>query len=216
MPFLGPILEPAHSIGYYFRSRWVHGRGLGLLLLSPGLVLVNYGLAEVSGPSGRMICTGQQSCHQHRPSLSLATLRVPDQGPEISQEGRQVLFTRFGRLPGSRMCTDRVGMGLGLYLGREYAETMHGSLRLEATGSDREHGLLHCKVSARGPPGSRDARRAPPYARSGSLTTCGCIFQPGQGAGCFLLLRARLYPETHINHTDVGEHRRRIRVLLDS
>ena len=61
-------------------------------------------------------------------------VRVRDHGPGIPEEGRSMLFTRFGRVPGSRMRAGRVGTGLGLYLGREYARAMGGTLELESTG----------------------------------------------------------------------------------
>jgi signal transduction histidine kinase len=66
-------------------------------------------------------------------------IRVCDHGPGIAPEGRAVLFTRFGRLPGSRTRAGRVGTGLGLYLGRAYAEAMGGELELEATSA---HGSM--------------------------------------------------------------------------
>ncbi len=62
-------------------------------------------------------------------------IRVLDLGPGIPDSSRDVLFTRFGRVPGSRMRAGRVGTGLGLYLGRAYAEAMGGTLCLESTGS---------------------------------------------------------------------------------
>jgi signal transduction histidine kinase len=61
-------------------------------------------------------------------------VRVRDFGPGIPEDGRIVLFTRFGRIPGSRMRAGRVGTGLGLYLAREYALAMDGSLDVEDTG----------------------------------------------------------------------------------
>ena len=64
-----------------------------------------------------------------------------DYGPGIPEEGRNVLFTRFGRIPGSRMRAGHAGTGLGLYLGRAYVEAMGGTLDLEETG---ESGSTFC------------------------------------------------------------------------
>jgi PAS domain S-box-containing protein len=63
----------------------------------------------------------------------MCVVRVHDRGPGIPEEARGILFSRFGRVPGSRMRAGRVGTGLGLYLGREYAQAMGGSLELEST-----------------------------------------------------------------------------------
>jgi signal transduction histidine kinase len=64
----------------------------------------------------------------------LAVVRVCDCGAGVPVEGRERLFTRFGRLPAGRIRAGRVGTGLGLYLGRLLAEGMRGSLDLELTG----------------------------------------------------------------------------------
>ena len=66
---------------------------------------------------------------------SMLAIRVRDFGPGISDQGRELLFTRFGRAPDSHIRAGRVGTGLGLYLGRQLAHAMGGSLDLEATGS---------------------------------------------------------------------------------
>jgi PAS domain S-box-containing protein len=63
-----------------------------------------------------------------------AIVRVRDFGAGVSEQGRERLFTRFGRLPGSRIRAGRVGTGLGLYLARGFARAMHGDVELEATG----------------------------------------------------------------------------------
>ena len=63
-----------------------------------------------------------------------AFVRVRDFGAGVSEQGRERLFTRFGRLPGSRIRAGRVGTGLGLYLARGYARAMHGDVELEASG----------------------------------------------------------------------------------
>jgi signal transduction histidine kinase/CheY-like chemotaxis protein len=70
------------------------------------------------------------------PEEGSGALRVLDRGTGVSPEGREYLFTRFGRVPGSRMRAGRVGTGLGLYLGRGLARAMEGDLDLESTGPD--------------------------------------------------------------------------------
>ncbi len=64
---------------------------------------------------------------------SRATVLVRDRGAGIPAEGRERLFTRFGRVPGSRMRAGHVGTGLGLYLGRSLARAMDGELDLAST-----------------------------------------------------------------------------------
>jgi len=63
-------------------------------------------------------------------------VRVRDYGTGIPDEARERLFTRFGRVPGSRIRAGRTGTGLGLFLGRQLAEAMHGDLELESTSPD--------------------------------------------------------------------------------
>jgi PAS domain S-box-containing protein len=64
-----------------------------------------------------------------------AVVRVRDHGPGIAAEWHEVIFTRFGRVPGSRNRAGRVGTGLGLYVSRYLAELMDGTLDLEASGA---------------------------------------------------------------------------------
>ena len=64
-----------------------------------------------------------------------AEIRVRDHGPGVPNEQREQLFTRFGRLAGSKMRSGRVGIGLGLYLGRRLARAMDGELDLLESGS---------------------------------------------------------------------------------
>ncbi len=61
-------------------------------------------------------------------------IQVCDSGPGIAADHREELFTRFGRIPGSRIRSGHVGTGLGLYLGRQLARAMGGELDLETTG----------------------------------------------------------------------------------
>jgi len=60
-------------------------------------------------------------------------LRVEDRGPGVPTQSRPFLFTSFGRAGGTTRA-GRVGIGLGLYLGRRLAQAMGGSLDLEQTG----------------------------------------------------------------------------------
>jgi signal transduction histidine kinase len=61
-------------------------------------------------------------------------VRVRDHGLGIPEQGRERLFTRFGRLAGSTARTRHSGTGLGLYLSRLLAHAMEGELDLESTG----------------------------------------------------------------------------------
>jgi signal transduction histidine kinase len=63
-------------------------------------------------------------------------VRVRDWGPGIAEEGREQLFTRFGRLAGSPPRAGRGRMGLGLYLSQALAHAMNGDLDLESTGPE--------------------------------------------------------------------------------
>jgi PAS domain S-box-containing protein len=65
-----------------------------------------------------------------------AVIHVRDRGSGMSLEGREYLFTRFGRVPGSRTRAGRVGTGLGLYLGRSLAQAMGGTLELQSSGPE--------------------------------------------------------------------------------
>lgn len=65
----------------------------------------------------------------------MLAIRVGDAGPGIAAHDRGQLFTRFGRVPGSRTRAGRSGTGLGLFLGRQLAEAMGGELELESSGS---------------------------------------------------------------------------------
>ncbi len=88
-----------------------------------------------------------------------AAIRVRDHGCGIPEEGRGALCTRFGRVPGSRIRAGHVGTGLGLYLGRAYAESMGGRLELEATGDTGSTFGLSLPVTLLEP---REAQRAVP------------------------------------------------------
>jgi signal transduction histidine kinase len=64
-----------------------------------------------------------------------AKIRVRDHGVGIAHAHLPRLFTRFGRLPGSKARNGHVGTGLGLYLGRLMAEAMNCTLAMESTSA---------------------------------------------------------------------------------
>ena len=66
----------------------------------------------------------------------MVAVRVRDYGTGIAEEARERLFTRFGRVPGSRIRAGRTGTGLGLFLGRQLADAMRGDLELELTSPE--------------------------------------------------------------------------------
>jgi signal transduction histidine kinase len=65
-----------------------------------------------------------------------AEVLVRDWGSGIPAEGRERLFTQFGRVQGSQIRDGHIGTGLGLYLGRGLARAMGGELDLAETGPD--------------------------------------------------------------------------------
>jgi signal transduction histidine kinase len=82
---------------------------------------------------------------------------VRDEGPGVPEEGRERLFTRFGRLQGSTTRAGRVGTGLGLYISRGLAEAMGGDLDLETTGP--EGSTFRLRLPSRRPTSAGDESR---------------------------------------------------------
>jgi len=68
------------------------------------------------------------------PDGDRVVVRVRDHGVGMPAEGRDHLFTRFGRVPGSSARPGHTGTGLGLFLGHGFAQAMGAALDLESTG----------------------------------------------------------------------------------
>jgi signal transduction histidine kinase len=64
----------------------------------------------------------------------MCVVRVRDRGSGVPLAGREQLFRQFGRMPGSKIRSGKVGTGLGPFLGRQLAQLMGGALDLEETG----------------------------------------------------------------------------------
>jgi two-component system cell cycle sensor histidine kinase PleC len=88
---------------------------------------------------------------------ALVAIRVRDSSPGVPLEGRKRLFTRFGRVAGSRMRAGRVGTGLGLFLSRELAMAMGGNIDLEETGPEGSTFRLRLPIAS-DPPDEAAAR----------------------------------------------------------
>ena len=87
----------------------------------------------------------------------MGVVRVRDYGSGVPEPGRERLFTRFGRVAGSRTRAGRVGTGLGLFLSRQLVEEMSGDLNLEATGPEGSTFRLRLPAGvARGDDGLED------------------------------------------------------------
>ncbi|HWE61747.1 MAG TPA: histidine kinase dimerization/phospho-acceptor domain-containing protein, partial [Chloroflexota bacterium] len=99
----------------------------------------------------------------------VGVVRVLDRGPGITSQGRNHLFTRFGRVPGSRMRAGRVGTGLGLFLGRGLARAMAGDVELESTGPDGSTFLMRLPLA----PGEGSSGEADVAQRAGIPSSNG-------------------------------------------
>lgn len=68
----------------------------------------------------------------------MATIHVRDRGPGLPREGRDRLFTRFGKLSQASHA-GRIGTGLGLYTSRLLVEAMSGAIGVESTPGKGAH-----------------------------------------------------------------------------
>lgn len=75
----------------------------------------------------------------------MVEIRVQDQGLGIPPEQQGFLFNRFVRLPRDLASTIR-GNGLGLYLCRQFAEAMGGSISVVSTGVPGEGSTFHLRL----------------------------------------------------------------------
>jgi signal transduction histidine kinase len=75
------------------------------------------------------------------PGTNFVTIAVRDWGAGILPEDQARLFAKFIRLPGATSSVQR-GAGMGLYLCRELAEAMGGSIWVESSGGVDEGTIL--------------------------------------------------------------------------
>jgi signal transduction histidine kinase len=82
---------------------------------------------------------------------ALVAVRVRDGGPGIPEASLGALFTRFGRLTGSKARAGRTGTGLGLYLSRMLALALETSgpggstFRLRLPAGDGDVAIMPCR-----------------------------------------------------------------------
>jgi signal transduction histidine kinase len=73
-----------------------------------------------------------------------AQLSVSDEGPGIAAEDRAIIFERFQR---GRDTGGEAGFGLGLAIGRELAERMHGELDLDQSYESGARFILQLPIA---------------------------------------------------------------------
>ena len=150
---VGPLVErAAEEVRLSYPGQGVDLAG------APGLqVLVAAGravqvLANLIDNAAKYSPEGSPVAVGWRAEGGTGVIRVRDRGPGIPDAHRGVLFTRFGRVPGSPIRAGHVGTGLGLYLSRQLAEAMGGELDLEATGPQGSTFALRLPLAADAPP----------------------------------------------------------------
>jgi len=92
---------------------------------------------------------------------------VRDYGLGIPPDQAPLLFNRFARLPRD-LASTTIGNGLGLYLCRELADALGGSIWLESSGVEGEGSAFHLRLPL--PPGARPLRLSAPLASSAAIT----------------------------------------------
>ena len=134
---VGPLVERAsEEVRLSYPGQGVELAGPpGLLVLAAADRAVQV-LANLVDNAAKYSPEGSPVAVGWRAEGDWAAIRVRDRGPGIPDAHRGVLFTRFGRVPGSRVRSGHVGTGLGLYLSRQLASAMGGELDLESTGPE--------------------------------------------------------------------------------
>lgn len=120
--------------GSYRQQQVLVSGGPGTMVLADGARVVQI-IVNLLDNAAKYLPEGSPVRLTWREDGGMVAIRVQDRGRGVPEQGRERLFSRFGRLPGSQTRAGRVGTGLGLYLSRHLAEAMEGSLDLEASGS---------------------------------------------------------------------------------
>jgi PAS domain S-box-containing protein len=86
-------------------------------------------------------------------------IRVLDHGPGIPREQRETIFERFHRLE-DPLTMRTGGVGLGLFLARQLAEAMHGSLEITSAGAGIGQTAFTLRLPTAEPAAGSDDRTA--------------------------------------------------------
>ena len=144
----GPINEAAQEICATYRDQQIEVEGPAALAARLDPNRLQQIVANLLDNAAKYSPDGAPIAVSWRAEGGWAAIRVRDRGPGIPDAHRGVLFTRFGRVPGSRIRSGRVGTGLGLYLSRQLACAMEGKLDLESTGPEGSTFTLRLPLAA--------------------------------------------------------------------
>ena len=131
---VGPINGAAQEVCASYRDQQIEVEGPAALMARLDPNRLQQIVANLLDNAAKYSPDGAPIAVSWRAEGGWVAIRVRDRGLGIPDAHRGVLFTRFGRVPGSRIRSGHVGTGLGLYLSRQLAGAMDGMLDLESTG----------------------------------------------------------------------------------
>ena len=144
----GPIHGAAREVRVAYRDQRIQVEGPATLGVRADSDRLQQIVGNLMDNAAKYSPEGSPIAVDWRAEGGMGVIRVRDHGPGIQEAGRDKLFTRFGRMPGSHIRSGHVGTGLGLYLGRHLAKAMDGELSLESTGSGGSTFALRLPLAA--------------------------------------------------------------------